>query len=95
MPIYYEDEEGNRRNAGLVVYKILVEFKDDRYRYTINDFNLKGSSRYPIEKWLNKDDPAYNPQWDIYLYQVDTTMQRLTATLKEKMKPVVEKTDEW
>jgi len=95
MSLYFDDEEGNRRDAGLVVYKILIEFKDDRYRYTVSDFNLKGTSRYPLEKWLNKEDPIYNPQWDIYLYQIDTTMQRLTTTLKEKMKPVVEKTDEW
>jgi len=95
MGIYNNDEKGNKVNAGLIVYSIRIEFKENRYRYTLTDFNLKGSSRFPIEKWLNKEDPAYNPQWDNYLYQVDTTMQRLTSTLIEKMKPVEEKTDEW
>jgi hypothetical protein len=95
MPIYYNDEGGNRLNAGVIVYTIRLEFKDNRYRYTLTDFNLKGASRFPIENWLNKEDPAYNPQWSSYLYQVDTTMQRLTTTLVEKMKPVEVKKDEW
>ena len=77
MKIYYDDNNGNRMSAGLVVYTIRLEFKDDRYRYTMTDFNLKGASRYPLEKWLNKDNPAFNPLWNSYLYQIDTTMQRL------------------
>ena len=95
MSVYYDDDKGNRLNAGLIIYAIRLEFKDDRYRYTVTDFNLKEASRFPLEKWLNKEDPAYNPLWNNYLYQVDTTMQRLTSTLIEKMKPVEEKTDEW
>ena len=44
---------------------------------------------------MNKSDPAYNPQWDSYLYQVDTTMLSLVRNLKEGMKPKVIKKDEW
>jgi hypothetical protein len=44
---------------------------------------------------LNKSDPAYNEQWDIYLFQVDTTMQRLVKSLKTAMQPKVAKKDEW
>jgi len=95
MGIFYQDKDGNKLNAGVISYSILLEFKENRYRFTITDFNLKGGSRFPIEKWLNKEDPAYNPQWNEYLYQIDTTMQRLTSTLIEKMKPVAEKKDEW
>jgi len=95
MKIYYDDKDGNRMSAGLIVYTIRLEFKDNRYRYTVTDFSLKKASRYPLERWLNKEDPAFNPQWNNYLYQVDTTMQRLDSSLKEKMKPVIEKTDEW
>lgn len=95
MDIFYSDDKGNKLNAGVIQYTIRLEFKDDRYRYTITDLNLKSASRFPVEKWLNRDDPAYNTQWDSYLYQVDTVMQRLTSTLVEKMKPVEEKKDEW
>jgi hypothetical protein len=95
MKIYYFDSDGNRMDGGQVMYDIKLEFKENKYRYTLTDFLLKSASRYPLEKWLNKADPAYNAQWDAYLYQVDTTMQRLITTLKAGMKPTVKKTDEW
>ncbi|MEI7490142.1 MAG: DUF4468 domain-containing protein [Bacteroidota bacterium] len=86
---------GSRTDGSMVTYLIKLEFKDNRFRYTLTDFSLKLASRFPIEKWMNKEDPAYNPNWDSYLFQVDTTMQRLVSTLKEKMKPTVVKKDEW
>ncbi|MCX6268133.1 MAG: DUF4468 domain-containing protein [Bacteroidetes bacterium] len=96
MKITYSDEaSGVMKDAGVIVYQIKLELKENKYRYTLMDFNLKGASRYPIEKWMNKSDPAYNSNWDSYLYQIDTTMQRLVSTLKEKMKPTVVKKDEW
>lgn len=93
--IYYKDEQDNLRQAGIITYEIKLELKDNKYRYTLTDFNLKGSSRYPVEKWLNKSDPVYNSNWDSYLYQIDTTMQGLVKNLKEEMKPKVIKKDEW
>ncbi|MCX6280993.1 MAG: DUF4468 domain-containing protein [Bacteroidetes bacterium] len=94
--VYNTDTKtGTHTDGGLVTYQIKIEFKDNKYRYTLTDFNLKLASRFPIERWMNKEDPAYNPNWDSYLYQVDTTMQRLVSTLKDKMKPTVVKKDEW
>ena len=96
MKVFYmDDNAGIKRDGGLITYQIKMEFKDNKYRYTLTDFNLKTASRFPLEKWLNKSDPAYNSSWDSYLYQIDTTMQRLVSTLKEKMKPAVVKKDEW
>jgi len=96
MKLVYTDEAtGIQKDGQQVVYQIKIELKENKFRYTLTDFNLKGASRYPIEKWMNKSDPAYNANWDSYLYQVDTTMQRLISTMKEKMKPTVIKKDEW
>ena len=96
MKIFYKDETaGINREGGVIMYQIKMELKDNKYRYTLTDFNLKTTSRFPIEKWMNKSDPAYNSNWDSYLYQVDTTMQRLISTMKDKMKPTVVKKDEW
>jgi len=96
MKVYFTDEKsGVRLDGGLIIYLIKIELKENKYRYTLTDFNLKAASRFPVEKWMNKADPAYNPQWDSYLYQIDTTMQRLISTLTKKMKPVVQKKDEW
>jgi hypothetical protein len=93
--ITYVDEQGLKKDAGMIQYTIKLELKDNKYRYTLTDFNLKAASRSPIEKWMNKNDPAYNPMWDSYLYQVDTTMLGLVRNLKEGMKPKVIKKDEW
>ncbi len=96
MKLVYTDEAtGAKKDGQQVVYQIKIELKENKFRYTLTDFNLKGASRSPIEKWMNKSDPAYNANWDSYLYQVDTTMQRLVSSLKEKMKPTVIKKDEW
>jgi hypothetical protein len=93
--ITYVDEQGLKRDAGMIRYTIKLELKDNKYRYTLTDFNLKAASRFPLEKWMNKNDPTYNPMWDSYLYQVDTSMLSLVRNLKEGMKPKVIKKDEW
>lgn len=95
LRLYFFDSNNTRTDAGMVYYDIRLEFKENRYRYTLTNFTLKGASRIPLEKWLNKNDPAYNPQIENYLYQVDTTMQNLVVKLKEGMKPKVIKKDEW
>jgi hypothetical protein len=93
--IYYFLKDNTRVDGGVILYDIKLELKDNKYRYTLNNFQLKAASRFPLEKWLDKNDPAYNPQWDAYLYQVDTTMQNLVVKLREGMKPKVIKKDEW
>ncbi len=95
LRLYFFDSNNTRTDAGMVYYDLHLEFKESKYRYTLTNFTLKGASRIPLEKWLNKNDPAYNPQMENYLYQVDTTMQNLVVKLKEGMKPKVIKKDEW
>lgn len=95
LRVYYFDKDSNRRDGGIITYGLKLEFKDNRYRYTLNDFNVKAVSRFPCERWMNKKDPEYVPQDDFYLYQVDTIMHRLIGTLKEEMKPKAIKKDEW
>jgi hypothetical protein len=93
--IYFFLKDDTRVDGGMIMYDIKIEMKDNKYRYTLNNFQLKAASHFPLEKWLNKSDPAYNPKWDAYLYQVDTTMKSLVVKLKEGMQPKVIKKDEW
>ena len=95
LRIFYEDKDGNKVDGGIITYDLKLEFKDNKYRYVFSDFNLKQNSRFPIEKWMNKNDAAYNPKWDDYLYQVDTCMQSTIRSLKKGMLPVVVKEDNW
>ena len=81
------DKKGNTINAGMILYSFTIELKDGRYRYTLTDLLLKRPSRYPIENWFDKSDPAYNPQWNIYLKQIDEFVKSWIENLKEKMQP--------
>jgi hypothetical protein len=95
LRLYFFDSNNTRSDAGMVYYDFRLDFKDNKFRYTLTNFTLKGASRVPLEKWLNKSDPSYNPLVENYLYQVDTTMQNLVVKLKAGMKPKVIKKDEW
>lgn len=93
--IYYE-EDGIKKPAGMVRYTFTIEFKDNKYRYTIDELLLKSRTNLPVEKWLNKDDPAYDPRWDSYLQQIAQYVKEWSESLKEKMQPEPEKPkDDW
>jgi len=72
-----------------------LEFKENKFRYTITDFNLKGSAYYPLEKWVNKQDPIYNANADNYLTQVDVYIKDMIKNLKKAMVPPIKKVDTW
>ncbi len=80
--------------AGFVNYSLKIEFKPGRYRYTIDDINFRQATKFPVEKWLNKDDPFYSPQWDSYIQQIDVAIKEVIASLKKGMAPVELKPEE-
>ncbi len=97
IEVIYTDSNGYKKRGGLVMYSFKIESRDGRYRYTVTDFILRQKSRYPIEKWLKTSDPNYNPQWAIYLNQInDYVRNEFAASLKESMKQkVVKEEEEW
>ncbi len=93
--IYY-NEDDVKKDAGMVKYTFVIEFKDSKYRYTIDKLLLKSRTNLPVEKWLDKNDPAYDPRWDSYLQQIAEYVQNWSGSLKEKMKPEPKKAkDDW
>lgn len=95
--IYNYDDTGNKQDAGMVQYNAKIEFKDNRYRIVIDNFILKQASRYPVEKWLDKNAPDYDVKWKSYLEQINSFVNdELLKSLKENMKPArVVKEEEW
>jgi len=92
----YTDDNGIEQTGPTVIYEFTVEVKDNRYRYTITDLLLKTASRFEIERWLDKEDPAYDPRWENYLDQIAEYVDQWSAFLIEKMKPEpVPVEDEW
>ncbi len=92
--IYHFTEDSVKTLAGTVDYVFDIEFKKDKYRYTITNLKLRSKTRLPVEKWLNKNDPEYNEQWDNYLQQMAIFFEEWSSNLKTRMKPEVEKTDD-
>ena len=83
-----------------VNYKFTVEVREGRVRYTITDFTLDTSKTtkglYPIERWLNTEDPEFDSQWTDYLNQIASWAEDWGANLEAKLQP--EKTveeEEW
>ena len=94
--IKYYIEDSVKIIAGTVDYVFIIEMKSDKYRYTITDLKLRAATRMPVERWLNKNDPAYDPRWDDYLQQIADFFEGWSENLKTKMKPEVKKTeDDW
>ncbi len=86
--IYNTDEQGNKTEAGMILYNAKIEFKDNRYRIIVDNFVDKELSRVPVEKWLDEKAPGYDVRWKSYLEQIDYFVRNeLIKSLKEKMKP--------
>lgn len=92
--IYFWDKDSIKQIGGMINYKFVIEFKQDKYRYTINELILKSQTNLPVEKWLDKSDPAYNKQWDSYLEQIAEFVNDWSENLKVKMQPEVEKQED-
>lgn len=94
--IYYWDEDSVKHIGGMINYKFVLRFKQDKYRYTITELILKSQTNLPVEKWLDRSDPAYNKQWDSYLEQIVEFVNNWSENLKQKMLPEPEKVkDDW
>lgn len=93
--IEINNQEGDvKLQAGIVNYELKIEFKPGRYRYTVTNLTLRQASRFPVERWLNKEDPMYSPLWENYIVQVDAKVKEVIASLIEGMKPEVVKPEE-
>jgi hypothetical protein len=90
------DAEDNQTDAGVIQYEFTLEFKEGRYRYTMTNFVFRQTSRIPVEKWMDKKDPQYNPNWGRYLQQVDEFAKSWIESLKAGMNPKpAAKDDQW
>jgi len=92
----YDKKDGSKLETGMLAqYTMNIDLKEGKYRFTITDFNLKGGTYYPLEKWVNKTDPMYNANADSYLKQVDDKMKEMIKSLKKGMMPTLKKSDNW
>lgn len=79
-----------------VIYRFTIEVREGRVRYTITDFMQKTQSNHPVEEWLDKENPNYQPIWENYLEQIATFGEDWGKQFEEKLIPeqVIEE-EEW
>lgn len=88
-------KDGSRTPRNNVYYSFRLECRQDRYRYTITNFNERAAAAAPIEIWLDKTHPKWYPGQFEYLNQIDEQIKELITSLEDGMYPVIEKKDEW
>lgn len=91
--LYNKQEDGSVSQGGMVLYDMIIRFKENRYRIEMTNFILKKTSRFPAEKWMEKSTADYNPE---YLKQLDAFAHEKIENLKKGMKPAkVYEEEEW
>jgi hypothetical protein len=88
FPLYTYDtiEQVNKKTAK-VNYTFTIMFKDNRYKWQIDELEVISTEKVPIEEMLNKSDPMYKKKWKSYLIQIDDFVKNWSSSLEEKMKP--------
>ena len=95
--VYEYGQDSLKTDVGMIIYNLKLEFKEEKYRYTIDNLLLKSVSRYPIENWLDKNRPDYSEKYQNYLNQIDHFFRdELIPSLKTGMLPPQEvPEDKW
>jgi hypothetical protein len=91
-----DDHNGTKVPSKIIQYKFKLEFRDGRFKYTITEFNLKAASKFPLERWLDKNGPFYDLNNRGYLLQIkaamDEMVMKMTTFITKPDKPAEE---EW
>ncbi|MFO8055005.1 MAG: DUF4468 domain-containing protein [Bacteroidales bacterium] len=95
--IKLKDEDGDfMKKAGRAVYVLKMEFKDGRFRYTINDLHLLRKSPFPLENWIDPDSSYYPDRKPEVLKFIKQEIEETIESMKEGMKKEEEiEDDDW
>jgi len=87
---------GKKVPAQTITYTFKLEFRDGRFRYTITDFQLKAASKFPLERWLDRNGPYYDLNNRKYLEQIRDVMEDMVAKMTTHItKPEPPAEEEW
>jgi len=91
-----EDEAGKKIVGATVQYSLNTYFRDGRFKYEFTELRKKAASVFPLEKWLDKSDPAYEELNNYYLIQVDENIKKEIGELIKGMQYVKPtENDDW
>lgn len=90
------DEDGTKVLSGDVMYTMTIDVKDNKYRYSITDFNWQKRSAFPIERWMDQESDTFQPVYAAYLEQTDELMKEIITSFTTRMATVENvKDDDW
>lgn len=82
--------------AGVVSYKLRIEAKNDRYRYTFTDFVFKGGNiTQNVENWLDSKKPEWTEVRNEHLREIDMEIKKAISAIEEGMQAEKLFKDEW
>jgi hypothetical protein len=91
-----DEVNGQKVPSKTINYRFKLEFRDGRFRYTINEFTLKADSRFPLERWLDKKGPYYDIKNKPYLEQIRDTINEMIGKMTSFItKPDKPEEEEW
>ena len=95
--VIIKDKKGQTVRQSFIRYKLKLDFKDDKYRYSIYDIEWERSSSFDVSEWEDTDDPRYEA--DVYPVYVDQTMDYLNNLIETMTKaiatPIEEESSDW
>ena len=90
-----DNETGKKMPKGIIVYDIIVKFKEGRYQYTITNINWKQPSYYGLEKWVAEVEKDYQAEIAEYLVQTDNQLNTIITKLKTTMSAKPVQKEDW
>ncbi len=88
------DKKGIQTMGGIVLYSFTVMVKDGRYKYTITNIEWKQTSKFPIERWMDKNSSSYKEKYNFYLTQVNDEIIKIIAKLESSISKAPKKAEE-
>ncbi len=79
------DKDGVQTMGGIVSYIVTLEFREGRYKYTVDKFAWKQPSFYPCEKWMDTTAGTYEKRFGFFLQQLDENAKKVVADFKKSM----------
>ena len=90
------NKNGVATDGGVIQYTLKLMFKDGKFKYDITEFNWKQASYFPAEKWTDKTNAYYKPEYDFYLQQLNDKAREISKDLEKSMKAVAsDKKKDW
>lgn len=91
------DKKGRTIAQSYVNYSFKLEFKENRYRYTIYKINWQQPSYFDVSRWEDKEHPRYEPKtYPDYVTQTVAYFESYIDALTTGVaKPAKEKKDDW